>query len=171
MAASVAMTASGGSVFRNNKFALALVEIVGAIIILGSVAVFAACVYKEFHTPDGFGHRLVTLAILLAGFLVALLMGILLCVQGIVMADYEVRFNPDGLRLRLGTKTKPNEMLFPWDQIEGVYFRRGMNTMYGSVKGKDGQTSEFSSYTFFRTKKLVSLIAERAGPAIQEQNA
>jgi hypothetical protein len=62
-------------------------------------------------------------------------------------------------------------MLFPWDQIEGVYFRRGMNTMYGSVKREDGQTSEFSSYTFFRTKRLVKLIAERAGVEIQEQSA
>ncbi len=167
----MAETVNESSVFRNSKVAIALVEIIGVIIILASVAVFAACVYKEFHTPDAVGRRVVTLAIILAGFLVAVLMGLFLCAQGITMADYEARFDPDGLRMRLGTKTKPNEMLFPWDQIEGVYFRRGMNTTYGSVKRKDGQTSEFSSYTFFRTKKLVNLIAERAGLEVQEQSA
>jgi hypothetical protein len=166
-----AMTVNESFVFRNSKVAIALVEIIGILIILASVAVFAACVYKEFHMTDGLGHRVGTLVIFLAGFLVALLMGLFLCAQGITMGDYEARFDPDGLRMRLGTKTKPNEMQFPWDQIEGVYFRRGMNTVYGSVKRKDGQTSEFSSYTFFRTKRLVKLIAEHAGVEIQEQSA
>jgi hypothetical protein len=166
-----AITVNDSFVFRNSKVAIAIVKITGVLLILASMAVFAACVYKELHAPDGLGRRVGTLVILLAGFLIALLMGFFLCAQGLTMSDYEARFDPDGLRMRLGTKTKPNEMLFPWDQIEGVYFRRGMNTMYGSVKREDGQTSEFSSYTFFRTKRLVKLIAERAGVEIQEQSA
>jgi hypothetical protein len=36
------------------------------------------------------------------------------------------------------------------------------------VIGKDGSEARFSSYTFFRPKHVLRLIAERTGLAIQE---
>ena len=84
------------------------------------------------------------------------------------MAFYQIRLNNDGLRIRLGTQKNPQDEFFVWDQIATVKYWRVVNVQYGSVTGKARNAVEWSSYTFFRPKKVARLIAARAGQSLQE---
>jgi len=87
---------------------------------------------------------------------------------GLRMAFYEVLLDARGAAFRLGTRRQPATTLFPWDQITAVRHKRLGNAQYYAVRGRDGSSVEFSSYTFFRPKKVARSIADRAGQAIQE---
>jgi hypothetical protein len=88
--------------------------------------------------------------------------------QGGRIAFYQVGFENEGLRFRLGTEQYPQEQFFAWDQIAAVEYKRIVNIQSGSVVGIDNRLVQFSSYTFFRPKKLVNLIATRTGLPIRE---
>jgi hypothetical protein len=45
--------------------------------------------------------------------------------------------------------------------------RRVGNAWQFLVKGRDGSSAQFSNYSFFRAKRIVRLISERAGIAVQ----
>jgi hypothetical protein len=83
------------------------------------------------------------------------------------MAFYRVVLDHRGVDFHMGTKKAPQDLFMAWDQIAAIrHTRLGNNQIY-SVKGTDGSEATFTSYTFFRPKKLARLIAERAGLAIQ----
>jgi hypothetical protein len=83
------------------------------------------------------------------------------------MAWYRVTLDTRGVDFRLGTKKKPEEVLIPWGDVTLVEQRRVGNAWQFLVKGRDGSSARFSNYSFFRAKRIVSLIAERAGVAVQ----
>ena len=87
------------------------------------------------------------------------------------MAFYQVGFDNEGLRFRLGTEQQPQEEFFAWNQIAAVEYKRIVNIQSGSIVGTDNRLVQFSSYTFFRPKKLVNLIAARTGLPIREMNS
>lgn len=113
-------------------------------------------------------HRLGSLLGVLVGFAITAVVGMQMWAIGIRMGFYQVSFDGDGARFRLGSKKNPEVLLFPWDRITGVLYKRAVNTQYGSVVALDGSSVQFSSYTFFRPKKLLRLIAERSGQSIQQ---
>ena len=82
------------------------------------------------------------------------------------MAGYEVWLDHNGANFNLGTKTKASELFLPWDDISAIKGRRNANVQQFVVYGVDGSTATFTSYTFFRPKKLARLIAARTGLAI-----
>jgi len=84
------------------------------------------------------------------------------------MAVYKVVLDSRGANFNLGTKKKPSDLFLAWDQIAAIKHKRVGNAQNYYVLGKDGSQAIFSSYTFFRPKKVARLIAERAGVAIQE---
>lgn len=84
------------------------------------------------------------------------------------MAVYKVTLDGRGVNFNLGTKKKPSDLFLAWDQIAAINHKRVGNAQQYYVQGKDGSEARFSSYTFFRPKKLARLIAERTGLAIQE---
>ncbi len=84
------------------------------------------------------------------------------------MAGYKVYLDGRGVTFSLGTKTKPAELFMAWDQISAVKSKRaGMVQLYW-VEDKDGSEVRFSSYIFFRPKKVARMIAKRAGMVIQK---
>ena len=91
--------------------------------------------------------------------------------QGGRMAFYQVGFDNEGLRFRLGTEEHPEEKFFAWNQIAAVEYKRILNIQSGSVVGTDNRLVQFSSYTFFRPKKLVNLIAARTGLPVREMDS
>ena len=83
------------------------------------------------------------------------------------MADYQVYLDGRGVNFNLGTKKKPAELFMTWEQISAIKRKRAGNVQQYRVEGTDGSEARFSSYTFFRPKKVASMIAERAGLAIE----
>ena len=84
------------------------------------------------------------------------------------MANYEVKLDSRGVDFNLGTKKKPQELFLAWDQISAIKHKRVGNVQQYFVFGTDGSQAIFTSYTFFRPKKVARLIASRTGQAIQK---
>jgi hypothetical protein len=87
---------------------------------------------------------------------------------GRAMGGYKVRLDSRGVDFNLGTKKQPSELFLAWDQIAAIKHKRIGNAQQYFVQGTDGSEARFSSYTFFRPKKIARLIAARTGQAIQE---
>jgi hypothetical protein len=87
---------------------------------------------------------------------------------GRAMAGYQVRLDSRGVDFNLGTKNKPSNLFLTWDQIAAIKHKRVGNAQQYFVQGTDGSEARFSSYTFFRPKKVARLIAARTGLTIQE---
>ena len=84
------------------------------------------------------------------------------------MAGYRVTLDSRGVNFNLGTKKKPSDLFLAWDQIAAIKHKRVGNAQQYTVQGSDGSEARFSSYTFFRPKKVARMIAERTGLAIQK---
>ena len=87
---------------------------------------------------------------------------------GCAMLGYQVQFDNRGVTFNLGTKKKPADLFMPWGQVDAINLKRDVNVQRCSVHGSDGSHATFSSYTFFRPKKIAGMIAERAGVTIQK---
>jgi hypothetical protein len=83
------------------------------------------------------------------------------------MAHKHVKLDARGADFQLGTKKTPVQVFLPWDQITSVEQKRVGNAKQFTVKASDGSYAQFSSYTFFRPRKVARMIAERAGLTIQ----
>jgi hypothetical protein len=83
-------------------------------------------------------------------------------------ANYRVTMDSNGAMFNLGSKKQPSDLFLAWDQIAAIRHKRVGNAQQYWVTGRDGSEARFSSYTFFRPKKVARLIAERTGLPIQE---
>lgn len=72
---------------------------------------------KVFHTPESLLHGLAGVTGLSIAAAFTLGISMYMWAQGGDMAFYQVSFENDGLRFRLGTKEAPQEQFFAWDQI------------------------------------------------------
>jgi hypothetical protein len=81
---------------------------------------------------------------------------------------HKVTMDTNGAMFNLGTKKQPADLFLAWDQIAAIRHKRVGNAQQYSVFGRDGSEARFTSYTFFRPKKVARLIAERTGLPIQE---
>jgi len=88
--------------------------------------------------------------------------------RGMQMAQHRVTLDARGVDFKMGTKKKPIGVFLPWEQVSAIKHERVGNAQQYTVEGSDGSYARFTSYTFFRPKKVARLIAERTGLAIQE---
>jgi hypothetical protein len=95
-------------------------------------------------------------------------MGPWLWQMGRTMAGYHVLLDSRGAHFSLGTRKKPQELFLAWDQICAIKHKRAGNAQLYMVQGTDGSQASFTSYTFYRPRKVARLIAARTGIAIQE---
>jgi hypothetical protein len=84
------------------------------------------------------------------------------------MSYAEAKLDSRGVDFRLGTKKSPQELFLAWDQVASIQHKRVGNNQCYSIQGKDDSYVKYTSYTFFRPKKLARLIATRANQPIQE---
>jgi hypothetical protein len=157
-------------IFKNNRVFATVVSMVGVLMMFLGLVLEVAGVYKLFHTPESAAKQAGSIAILTLGVTVVLLLSLLVWSVGRSMKFYQVSFEPGGARFRLGDEKKPQVTYFAWNEITGVYFKRGYNMQYGMSKRADGSKLDISSYTFFRVKKLMKMIAERSGQEMQTVN-
>jgi hypothetical protein len=156
------------TVFLNHRFLIGMVKFSGIVALVLGAGFFFAGLVKVFHTPESMLHKLAGVLGVSIGAAFTVGLSAYMWNQGGRMAFYQVAFENEGLRFRLGTEQNPQEEFFAWEQIAAVEYKRVVNTQYGSVVGKDNRVVQFSSYTFFRPKKLVKIIAARAGQSIRE---
>jgi hypothetical protein len=84
------------------------------------------------------------------------------------MAHHKVTMDFRGVMFNLGTKKQPADLFLAWDQIAAITHKRVGRAQQYNVVGKDGSEARFTSYSFYRPKKVARLIAERTGLPIQE---
>ena len=87
---------------------------------------------------------------------------------GTRMLSFKVKLDARGVDFNLGTKKKPSELFMPWEQVASVQQKRVGNLQEFIILGKDGSHASYSSLTFFRSKHVAKMIAERAGLTIQK---
>jgi hypothetical protein len=83
--------------------------------------------------------------------------------QGKLMAHCSVLLDDYGAHFKLGNTENAREAFMPWDGIEAVHYRRIPSAHKFTILGTDTSTVTFTSYSFYRPKRVARLIAERAG--------
>jgi hypothetical protein len=83
--------------------------------------------------------------------------------QGKLMGHCSVLLDDYGAHFKLGNTENAKEAFMPWNGIEAVHYKRIPNAHKFTILGADSSTVTFTSYSFFRPKKVARLIAERAG--------
>ncbi|MGB8031871.1 MAG: hypothetical protein WCF30_19635 [Terracidiphilus sp.] len=83
--------------------------------------------------------------------------------QGQLMASCSVLLDTYGAHFRLANTTGGKEVFMPWNQIEAVHYKRIENAQKFTILGSDTSTVTFTSYSFYRPKRVARLIAEHAG--------
>jgi hypothetical protein len=83
--------------------------------------------------------------------------------QGQLMAHCSVLLDNYGAHFKLGNTENAREVFMPWNGIEAVHYRRIPNAHKFTILGTDTSTVTFTSYSFYRPKRVARLIAERAG--------
>jgi hypothetical protein len=51
----------------------------------------------------------------------------------------------------------------PWTEIEAVHYKRIENAQKFTILGRDSTTVIFTSYSFYRPRRVARIIAARAG--------
>jgi hypothetical protein len=83
--------------------------------------------------------------------------------QGQVMTHCSVLLDSQGAHFKLGGKNDGREVFMPWDEIAAVHHKRIPTAQKFTVLGTDTSTVTFTSYNFYRPKKVARLIAAGAG--------
>lgn len=85
-----------------------------------------------------------------------------------VMAQHSVRMDERGVEFNLATRKKPETLLLAWDNITAIRHKRIQGGQQYTVVAADGSYAVFTSFTFFRPKKIARLIAARCGLTIEK---
>ena len=155
-------------VYRNNPILVGLVFLMGVISLFMALCMGILVLVTLFPLRGFTFQRLTDVFWWAMGTLAFGAMGPGLWQVGAGMAFSQVRQDGQGVAFRLGTRKRPVERFFPWDQVAAVWHKRKGNAQYYGVQGLDGKSVEFSSYAFLRPRKLARLIAAQAGKPIQE---
>ena len=160
---------SGPIVLRNSKLLCLLTRLGGVVGGLLAVVMGVLCVAVLVDSLSPVSGSGLLNAVWCA--FAALSFGVL-CIRlwklGRDMVNFQVVLDQSGVHFSLGSKQEPVEKFLAWDQIATIKRRRAGNAQQYFVGGKDGSALMFSSYTFFRPKKVAKLIAQWSGVAIEK---
>jgi hypothetical protein len=164
----IAISRAQPVVLRNNRFLIGVTMMGGIFAAIMAVAMVLGMFSKLFPlsaltAARGWSALRWALSALAMGSMCPWLWNL-----GRSMAGYDVRLDGRGVEFNLGTKKAPANLFIAWDQVAAIKHKRVGNVQQYWVHGADGSEARFSSYTFFRPKKVARLIAARAGLTIQE---
>ena len=83
--------------------------------------------------------------------------------QGSLMSNCSVLLDNRGAHFNLSGTRNGKEAFIAWNEIAAVQYKRIPNAQKFTVLSKDTNTVTFTSYTFYRPKRVARLIAQRAG--------
>ncbi len=151
------------TVLRNNRVLIFFT-------FLGSIAAFgvALCmVVVAFMSFLPFGalnlDRFAAGALWLLGAWLMAMSQVFLWRQGHLMSGCSVLLDKRGAYFKLGNAADGKEVFMPWSGIEAVHYKRTGNAEKFTILGSDTSTVTFTSYSFYRPRRVARLIAERAG--------
>jgi len=155
-------------VVRNSRFPIAVTMIGGGVALPMAVCMVLVAISQVFPTGDftaekGWSAFRWVLSAAVTGSMCPWLWQL-----GRAMAFYQVVLDRRGVDFHMGARTAPKELFMEWDRIASIVRTRLGNVQVFVVTGTDGSEAKFTSYSFFRPKKLARLIAERAGLTIQK---
>ena len=153
-------------VFRNSHIAIATILAISV-----SAAVISVCmvlfVFSIFSSGFSLSNIFSALVWLLGAFSIGYMCPWLWKLAR-SMATKRVTLDRRGIDFSLGTKKKPEQLFLAWEQVAAIRHQRADSAHWYWVQCNDGSEVRFSSYTFFRPKKVARLIADRTGLSIQE---
>jgi hypothetical protein len=83
--------------------------------------------------------------------------------QGNVMSNCSVLLDNRGAHFKLDGTRNGKEAFMAWNEIAAVQYKRIPNAQKFTILSKDTNIVSFTSYTFYRPKRVARLIAQRAG--------
>src|ERR1700722_2192320 len=78
------------------------------------------------------------------------------------------QFDDAGLHLRLGTRKKPRESFFAWDQISEIDTQQVGTSWAITVRAKSGECAWYTPYSSFRYMQRAKMISARCGVPITQ---
>ena len=78
------------------------------------------------------------------------------------------QFDDAGLHLRLGTRKKPRESFFAWDQISEIDTQQVGTSWAITVRAKSGECAWYTPYSIFRYMQTAKMISARCGVPITQ---
>ena len=87
--------------------------------------------------------------------------------QGIAMSNCSILLDSHGAHFRLGETKNGKEAFMPWNEIAAVHYKRIPNAQKFTILSKDTNIVIFTSYSFYRPRRVARLIAQRAGLPLQ----
>jgi len=151
------------TVVRNSRALLSLT-------FLGSAAAFAMCLCMVllalsfvFPLHSIAIDRIATAFLWAVGAWMMAASNVFLWRQGRAMAQCSVLLDTYGAHFKLGAASNAKEVFMPWNEIEAVRYKRIPNAQKFTVLGADSSAVTFTSYSFYRPKKVAQMIADRAG--------
>jgi hypothetical protein len=151
------------TLLRNNRL-LIFLTFLGSLVALG-VALSMAVVALKYFFPLGAldQNRFAAGALWGFGAWLMAMSQVFLWRQGEVMSHCSVVLDARGAHFRVGNTANDKEVFMPWSRIEAVHYKRFENAQKFTILGTDSSTVTFTSFSFYRPKRVARLIAERAG--------
>ena len=157
----------GSTLFRNSRLFLAFILLLGilfGIFSLGALALTLSAAGELLPLSADSVYTVLASALMTLSFTQ---MSLWLVRQSRLMANNHARLDARGIEFSYGSKRSPRKMFLSWAEITVVYNWRLPQGQAYRVETSADNYAEFSSYTFFRPKKLATLIAKRTGRPIQ----
>lgn len=151
------------TLLRNNRLLIFLTylgSITALFISLGMVFVALTTIFPlSAMTLDRFAAA----ALWVVGAWLMAMSQVFLWRQGNLMAYCSVLLDSYGAHFKLGNTENAKEVFMPWNGIEAVHYKRIQNAQKFTILGTDTSTVTFTSYAFYRPRRVARIIAERAG--------
>jgi hypothetical protein len=151
------------TLLRNNRV-LIFLSFLGSIAALGVSLGMAAVALMSFLPFGALNRdRFAAGALWALGAWLMAMSQVYLWRQGHLMAGCSVLLDKRGAYFRLSNSANGEEVFMPWSGIEAVHYKHIENTQKFTILGSDTTVVTFTSYSFYRPKRVARLIAERAG--------
>jgi len=159
----VHMAGEQPTLLRNNRV-LIFLTFLGSATALG-ISVCMAIVALMYFFPFGALNldRFAAGALWALGAWLMAMSQVFLWRQGHLMASCSVLLDARGVYFRIASATNSKEVFMPWNGIEAVHYKRIESQQKFTILGTDTSTVSFTSYSFYRPKRVARLIAEHAG--------
>lgn len=154
--------------FRNSRFLIAVTisaAIVGLCMAVGMLLVALTQVVP--WRGHAWGDSLSAISWFFAAFCSASV-ALFVWRIGLTMCHNEAQLNSEGVGFRQDGMNFQQRQFVEWDKIAAIRHTRSGNCQRYAVLSKDGSATEFTSYTFFRPRRLAKEIAHHCGQAILE---
>ncbi len=151
------------TLLRNNPVLIFLTYLGSIAALLISLSMMFVALTTIFPLSAITLDRFAAAALLVLGAWLMAMTQVFLWRQGNLMAYCSVLLDSFGAHFKFGNTENAKEVFMPWNGIEAVHYKRIQNGQKFTILGTDTSTVTFTSYAFYRPKRVARIIAERAG--------